>query len=97
MSPFDHVHLNNNDGNSLAASLLCEHCDTPLSSPQALGLCPACAAVEGIVLLYVRRRGWSPQREARIREYARRARLQLPLFDPLAPQSPPDSGQSRSS
>ena len=93
--------MNKHDKNGNTPPLQCEHCDTPLSSPQPLGLCPACAAVEGIVLLYVRRRGWSPQREARIREYARRARLQLPLFDPLEtqlePQSAPASQPSRNS
>ncbi|MFQ3650440.1 MAG: hypothetical protein SNJ75_08915 [Gemmataceae bacterium] len=63
------------------APLRCEHCESPLTSSHHPNLCPACSAVEGIVLLYLRRRGWSPQREARIREYTRRARLLLPLFD----------------
>jgi hypothetical protein len=83
MGPKDSVHLIKEPGATHRDSPLCEHCESPLSpaSPHPLGLCPTCTAVEGIVLLYIRRRGWSPQREARIRAYARRARLQLPLFD----------------
>ena len=89
MRPKHTVHLNKEPRGSTpdSASLACEHCESPLTpdSPHPLGLCPVCAAVDGIVLLYVRRRGWTPQREARIRLYTRRARLQLPLFDPDVP------------
>lgn len=59
---------------------LCEHCEQPDKRDQ-LGLCPRCAAVEGIRVLYIRRRGWTPELEARIRKLTRRAQLRLPLFD----------------
>jgi hypothetical protein len=60
---------------------LCEHCERPCERDR-LGLCPGCAAVEAVRILYVRRRGWTPELEARIRELTRRAKLRLPLFDP---------------
>jgi hypothetical protein len=60
---------------------LCEHCERPCERDR-LGLCPDCAAVEGIRSLYVRRRGWTPELELRLRELTRRAKLRLPLFEP---------------
>ncbi|MGL4553820.1 MAG: hypothetical protein ACRC33_21875 [Gemmataceae bacterium] len=60
---------------------LCDHCERPRERDES-GLCPACAATEAIRILYVRRRGWTPELEARVRELTRRARLRLPLFDP---------------
>jgi hypothetical protein len=77
--PTSSVHLDKET--RFSESMPCDHCERPCQ-PDALGLCPSCAAVEGIVVLYVHRRGWTPEREARIRELRRRASLQLPLFEP---------------
>jgi hypothetical protein len=59
---------------------LCLHCE---QRPPAngLGLCPVCAAVKGVRVLYKRRRGWSPQWEAHLLRLTDRARRRLPLFD----------------
>jgi hypothetical protein len=77
--PKNGVHLNKES--PIDPNQPCDHCERPCL-PDALGLCPTCAAVEGIVVLYVHRRGWTPEREARIRELRRRASLLLPLFEP---------------
>jgi hypothetical protein len=58
---------------------LCVHCEQrPSVSP--LGLCAVCHAVKGIRLLYVRRRGWTPQWELHLRRLTARAQQGLPLF-----------------
>lgn len=58
----------------------CEHCERPTQRDK-LGLCPTCATTEGVRVLYVRRRGWTPELELRIRRLAARAKRRLPLFD----------------
>lgn len=57
----------------------CLHCERQPPA-NGLGLCPACSAVKGIRYLYVRRRGWTPQWELRLRQLTERAKLRLPLF-----------------
>jgi hypothetical protein len=58
---------------------LCLHCETrPRTS--GLGLCTTCYAVNGIRVLYIKRRGWTPAWEAHLRRLTQRARLRLPLF-----------------
>ncbi len=59
---------------------LCLHCEKA-AAVDGLGLCPACRAVPGIRVLYVRRRGWTPQWEMHLRRLADRARRRLPLFE----------------
>jgi hypothetical protein len=59
---------------------VCEHCETS-GVLDEVGLCPACRVVEGIRILYERRRGWSPEWEEHLRRLARRAKARLPLFD----------------
>jgi hypothetical protein len=59
---------------------LCLHCEKA-EAAGGLGLCPACHAVPGIRVLYVRRRGWTPQWELHLRRLADRARRRLPLFE----------------
>ncbi len=58
----------------------CVHCGGP--GPEApLWLCPPCAAVPWVRRVYTARsRRWTPAWEAHLRELARRAALQLPLF-----------------
>jgi hypothetical protein len=65
----------------------CLHCER---RPQAtgLGLCADCYAVRTIRLLYIRRRGWTPEWEAHLRRLTERARQQLPLFGPGLPFVP---------
>jgi hypothetical protein len=46
-----------------------------------------CYAVKGIRVLYLRRRGWTPEWEAHLRRLTERARNRLPLF----PDEPPAS------
>jgi hypothetical protein len=69
-----------------ANDIPCLHCERGPCSNR-LGLCAACNAVKGIRLLYIRRRGWTPQWEAHLRRLTERARRRLPLFDdgPPAP------------
>jgi hypothetical protein len=59
---------------------LCLHCER---RPRAnsLGLCAECKSVDGIRVLYVRRRGWTPEWEAHLRRLTERAKRGLPLFD----------------
>jgi hypothetical protein len=59
---------------------LCLHCDSrpPVNG---LGLCFACNAVKGVRVLYLRRRGWTPEWEAHLRRLTERARQRLPLFE----------------
>jgi hypothetical protein len=61
----------------------CLHCE---QRPPAngLGLCRECAAVRGVRVLYLKRRGWTPQWEAHLRRLTARARRGLPLFDDSA-------------
>jgi hypothetical protein len=59
---------------------LCLHCEqTPAAS--RFGLCERCGAQKGIRVLYVRRRGWTPEFEAHLMGLRRRAEQKLPLFD----------------
>jgi hypothetical protein len=59
---------------------VCLHCERrPVCN--GLGLCAACNAVKGIRVLYVRRRGWTPQWEAHLRRLTERAKARLPLFE----------------
>ncbi len=65
---------------NLPTLALCIHCEQrpPLNS---VGLCAVCRASKGIRVLYLKRRGWSPQWEAHLRRLTARAGLGLPLFD----------------
>jgi len=58
----------------------CVHCEArpPVNG---LGLCADCNGRRGTRVLYLRRRGWTPEWEAHLRRLTRRARLRLPLFD----------------
>ncbi len=58
---------------------VCIHCE---QRPPITGrdLCPACHAVKGIRVLYLRRRGWTPEWEAHLRRLTERAEQRLPLF-----------------
>lgn len=58
---------------------LCLHCEQR-PAETALGLCPVCHAVKGFRVLYLRRRGWTPEWEQHLRRLTERARLRLPLF-----------------
>jgi hypothetical protein len=58
----------------------CLHCEKAAAA-NGLGLCPACNAVPGIRVLYLRRRGWTPQWELHLRRLTDRARRRLPLFE----------------
>jgi hypothetical protein len=62
-----------------ACASLCLHCEREPAVTK-VGLCSRCDAVAGIRRLYIRRLDWTPEREARILELTRRARLHLPLF-----------------
>jgi hypothetical protein len=64
---------------------VCVHCERRRGAGE-LGLCRRCASASGIRVLYERRRGWTPQWEAHLRDLARRARARLPLFDRLRPR-----------
>ena len=67
---------------------LCLHCERrPRGS--GLGLCASCNAKKNIRILYVRRRGWTPQWEINLRRLTERARQRLPLFDNGPPAASP--------
>ena len=69
----------------------CLHCERrPRGS--GLGLCKHCSRKQTIRILYVRRRGWTPQWEAHLCRLTERARQRLPLFDtpPAAPHMQPE-------
>jgi hypothetical protein len=57
----------------------CLHCEQQPPTT-GLGLCAACAAIKGVRLLYIKRRGWTPEWEAHLRRLTARARHRLPLF-----------------
>ncbi len=58
---------------------LCIHCEQhPPAS--GLGLCSACDAAKNIRVLYLRRRGWTPEWELHLRRLTERAKQRLPLF-----------------
>jgi hypothetical protein len=63
---------------------LCLHCERRPSAT-TLGLCSVCHAVKGIRVLYLRRRGWTPEWEMHLRRLTERAKQRLPLF----PDTPP--------
>lgn len=58
----------------------CLHCERQ-GERDDLELCPKCAEVESIRVLYLRRRGWTPRWEAHLRRLTLRARARLPLFE----------------
>ena len=63
---------------------LCVHCEQrPSATP--LDLCAVCHAAKNIRVLYLRRRGWTPEWELHLRRLTARAKLRLPLF----PRQPP--------
>lgn len=64
---------------------LCVHCEQRPSAT-ALDLCEVCHAVKSIRVLYLRRRGWTPEWEQHLRRLTARAKLRLPLF-PRQPSS----------
>ncbi|HTU17720.1 MAG TPA: hypothetical protein VMG10_06615 [Gemmataceae bacterium] len=58
---------------------LCVHCEQrPSATP--LDLCAVCHAAKNIRVLYLRRRGWTPEWELHLRRLTARAKLRLPLF-----------------
>ena len=59
---------------------VCEHCEAA-GEVDRRGLCRACREVDGIRVLYVRRRGWTPAWEEHLRRLTRRAQAGQPLFD----------------
>jgi hypothetical protein len=63
---------------------LCVHCEQRPATT-ALDLCSVCHAVKSIRVLYLRRRGWTPEWELHLRRLTARAKLRLPLF----PREPP--------
>jgi hypothetical protein len=65
----------------MIAPATCLHCEKRPAAT-GLGLCPRCHAVNGIRVLYLKRRGWTPEWEAHLRRLTERARQRLPLFDP---------------
>jgi hypothetical protein len=58
----------------------CLHCEAQ-PAVTGRGLCADCDAVEGIHVLYLRRRGWTPEWEQHLRRLTRRAQAGLPLFE----------------
>jgi hypothetical protein len=58
----------------------CLHCERAPAA-NGLGLCPRCASIPNIRVLYVKRRNWTPQWEQHLRRLTRRAQQGLPLFD----------------
>ncbi len=68
----------------------CLHCEAAPATT-ALGLCARCGAQKGVRVLYIRRRGWTPEFEAHLMRLRRRAEQKLPLFDgPLVVGKPRD-------
>jgi hypothetical protein len=59
---------------------VCLHCERRPPA-NGLGLCSECNAVKGFRVLYLRRRGWSPEWEMHLRRLTERAKQRLPLFD----------------
>jgi hypothetical protein len=57
----------------------CLHCDGQPPTNR-LGLCAGCHAIPGVRRLYLRRRGWSPAWEQRLRALAERANNRQDLF-----------------
>jgi hypothetical protein len=64
----------------MVAARVCRHCERRSAVSKA-GLCRACHRVKGIRVLYIRRRGRTPEWEEHLRRLAQRARARLPLFD----------------
>lgn len=60
----------------------CLHCERQPATTE-LGLCADCGSVEGVAVLYERRRGWTLEWERHLIELTRRASARLPLFVPL--------------
>jgi hypothetical protein len=66
------------------ADPLCVHCERRPPATD-LDLCEVCYAVKSIRVLYLRRRGWTPEWEQHLRRLTARAKQRLPLF----PREPP--------
>jgi hypothetical protein len=65
--------------------VLCIHCERR-PAHHLLDLCSLCHANRGIRVLYLRRRGWTPQWEAHLRRLTARAQQGLPLFPTEGPR-----------
>jgi hypothetical protein len=63
---------------------LCVHCEQRPSTTE-LDLCTVCHAVKSIRVLYLRRRGWTPEWEQHLRRLTARAKQRLPLFPRESP------------
>ena len=63
---------------------LCVHCEQRPSAT-ALDLCSVCDAAKNIRVLYLRRRGWTPEWEQHLRRLTARAKQRLPLFPRKSP------------
>jgi hypothetical protein len=64
---------------TLLSDPLCIHCEQRPSATE-LDLCSVCHAVKSIRVLYLRRRGWTPEWEQHLRRLTARAQGRLPLF-----------------
>jgi hypothetical protein len=64
---------------------LCLHCEQRPHSTDPrykhLRLCDTCAAVNGLRIVYRRRKGWTRERDRRIQALVERAKAGLPLFE----------------
>ena len=70
---------------------LCLHCERALAVSRLM-LCERCRKMKGVRVLYLRRRGWTPEFEAHLMSLRRRAEQKLPLFDgPLVLGPPRDA------
>ena len=58
---------------------ICLHCERRPTVTD-LGLCSTCHSIKGVRVLYLRRRGWTPEWEAHLRQLTERAKQHLPLF-----------------
>ena len=73
------------EGRAVAGVTLCLHCEQRPRSVDPryrhLRLCDACAGVQGLRIVYRRRRGWTRERDRRIQALVERAKARLPLFE----------------
>ncbi|HWG41737.1 MAG TPA: hypothetical protein VN688_03055 [Gemmataceae bacterium] len=58
---------------------VCIHCEQR-PAVSVLDLCSVCHAAKNIRVLYLRRRGWTPEWEMHLRHLTARAKQRLPLF-----------------
>jgi len=63
---------------------VCIHCEQR-PAVSGLGLCSVCHAGKNIRVLYLRRRGWTPEWEMHLRRLTARAKQRLPLFPSQRP------------